>query len=119
MKQTVLSILIGCLAGVFSGLLGIGGGIIVIPALIFAFGLSQHQAQGTTLAMLVLPIGLLAAMTYYKMGHVNLKIAGWLAAGFFFGGLGGAHLAAAIPEPMLRKLFGAVMLIVSLKLIFL
>lgn len=68
MTQVLLYMLLGCVAGILSGLIGIGGGIIIIPALVFLFGLSQHQAQGTTLALLVPPIGLLAAWTYYKEG---------------------------------------------------
>ena len=87
----VLLLLVGLAAGILSGLLGIGGGILIIPSLVFLFGLSQQAAQGTTLALMVPPIGLLAAWTYYKQGYVDLKMAGLICAGFFIGGLLGAR----------------------------
>lgn len=111
-------IVLGGLAGVVSGLVGIGGGIVVVPALVLLFGFSQHQAQGTTLAMMVPPIGLLAAWTYYKAGNADLKVAGLLCIGFFIGGLIGAKTANAIPTGVLKKVFGGALLIVSLRMIF-
>ena len=112
-----LYILLGVIAGILSGLIGIGGGIIIVPALVLLFGLSQHSAQGTTLALMVPPIGLLAALAYYKQGFVDLKIAAFVCIGFFIGGLLGAKLAIGIPETILKKMFGAVLLIVSVKMI--
>lgn len=109
---------LGVLAGAVSGLVGIGGGIVVVPALVLLFGFSQHQAQGTTLAMMVPPIGLLAAWTYYKAGNADLKVAGFLCIGFFVGGLIGAKVAAGLPTGILKKVFGAFLLIVSLRMIF-
>jgi len=111
-------LILGLVAGVFSGLIGIGGAIIIIPSLVLLFGLSQHTAQGTTLALMVPPIGLLAAWTYYKQGFVDLKIAGLICLGFFVGGLLGAKFAAEIPDEILRKIFGVVLLVASLKMIF-
>ncbi|MBI4949624.1 MAG: sulfite exporter TauE/SafE family protein [Deltaproteobacteria bacterium] len=111
-------IILGVLAGALSGLVGIGGGIVVVPALVLIFGLSQHQAQGTTLAMMVPPIGLLAAWTYYKAGNADLKVAGFLCIGFFVGGLIGAKTATAIPTGVLKKVFGGALFIVSLRMIF-
>lgn len=108
---------LGLLAGILSGLLGIGGGILLIPVLVFVAGLTQHQAQGTTLALMVPPIGLLAAWTYYKQGNVDLKIAGLICLGFFVGGLLGAKLATTINAALLKKLFGAALLITALKMI--
>jgi uncharacterized membrane protein YfcA len=113
-----LYILLGVVAGIFSGLIGIGGGIIIVPALVLLFGLSQHSAQGTTLALMVPPIGMLAAWAYYKQGFVDLKIAAFVCIGFFIGGLAGAQLATKIPDEILRKIFGAVLLLASLKMIF-
>lgn len=113
----ILYILLGFLTGVFSGMFGLGGGVIIIPALVFLFGLSQHQAQGTTLALLVPPIGLLAAWQYYKQGYVDLKIAAFVCLGFFFGGLIGAKLVVGLPEPLLRRLFGVALLMISIKMI--
>ncbi|MCJ7674390.1 MAG: sulfite exporter TauE/SafE family protein [Sedimentisphaerales bacterium] len=113
----ILYILLGLLTGVFSGMFGLGGGVVIIPALVFLFGLSQHQAQGTTLALLVPPIGLLAAWQYYKQGYVDLKIAAFVCLGFFFGGLLGAKLVVGLPEPLLRRLFGVALLMISIKMI--
>jgi uncharacterized membrane protein YfcA len=112
-----LYILLGVVAGIFSGLIGIGGGIIIVPALVLLFGLSQHAAQGTTLALMVPPIGLLAALAYYKQGFVDLKIAAFVCIGFFLGGFLGAKFALGIPETILKKIFGAVLLLASLKMI--
>ena len=114
----ILYIILGIGAGVLSGLLGIGGGVIIIPALIFLFGLSQHQAQGTTLALMIPPIGLLAAWEYYKHGYVNLKVAIFVALGFFLGGLLGAKLAIAFSDKTLEKIFGGALLLIALKMIF-
>ena len=111
-------LLLGLVAGIFSGLIGIGGAIIIIPSLVLLFGLSQHTAQGTTLALMVPPIGLLAAWTYYKQGFVDFKIAGLICLGFFFGGLAGARFATDIPEDVLRKVFGVILLAASLRMIF-
>jgi uncharacterized membrane protein YfcA len=113
-----LLLLLGLLAGVLSGLIGIGGGIVIVPALVLLFGLSQHTAQGTTLALMVPPIGLLAAWTYYKAGFVDLKMAAFICVGFFIGGLLGAKFATEIPDPLLRKIFGVVLFLVSLKMVF-
>ena len=112
-----LYILLGLITGIFSGLIGIGGAIIIIPSLVLLFGLSQHTAQGTTLALMVPPIGLLAAWTYYRAGFVDLKIAALICAGFFFGGLIGARFATEISEQLLRKIFGLVLLFTSIRMI--
>ncbi len=114
----MLYIIWGLIAGVASGFLGIGGGIILIPVLGLLFGLTQHQAQGTTLALMIPPIGLLAALKYYQAGNVNLKIAAFVCLGFFFGGYVGATLVHHVPDTLLRRVFGFVMLFVSLRLIF-
>jgi len=87
------------------------------PGLIFIFGMTQHQAQGTTLAMMVPPIGILAAWTYYRAGHVDLKVAGLLCAGFFIGGLIGARTAESLSSPLLEKVFGVVLLMIALKML--
>lgn len=118
MTNILLYVFLGLIAGIVSGLIGIGGGIIVIPALIFLFGFSQHQAQGTTLALLVPPIGLLAAWTYYQQGYVDLKIAGYICAGFFFGGFVGAKLAVGLSNVVLERVFGIALFLISLKMIF-
>ena len=115
--NVTLYLLLGLITGIFSGLIGIGGAIIIIPVLVLFFGLSQHMAQGTTLALMVPPIGLLAAWTYYRAGFVDLKIAALICAGFFFGGLIGARFATEISDQLLRKIFGIVLLLASLRMI--
>lgn len=110
-------IILGLVAGIAGGIFGIGGGIVLIPALVFLFGLTQHQAQGTTLAILVPPIGLLAALRYYNSGNVKLGMAGFICLGFFVGGLIGANIAHHVSDPLLKKLFGIFLLIVSLEMI--
>jgi len=115
--MSIFYLLLGLVTGVFSGLIGIGGAIIIIPCLVLLFGLSQHTAQGTTLALMVPPIGLLAAWIYYKQGFVDLKIAGLICLGFFIGGLAGAQLAMKIPDELLRRIFGVILLIASIKMI--
>jgi len=113
----LLILAVGLAAGILSGLLGIGGGILIVPCLVFLFGLTQHTAQGTTLALMVPPIGLLAAWTYYKHGHVDIKIAALICLGFFFGGLLGAKLATCINAALLKKFFGLALLITAIKMI--
>jgi len=112
-----LLVLVGLAAGILSGLLGIGGGILIVPCLVFIFGLSQHAAQGTTLALMVPPIGLLAAWTYYKQGDVDIRMAVLICLGFFVGGLFGAKLAGLINGALLKKLFGGLLLFTALKMI--
>ena len=118
MINILLYSLLGLVAGILSGLIGIGGGVIIVPALVFLFGLSQHQAQGTTLALLVPPIGLLAAWTYYARGYVDLRIAGFVCAGFFLGGLIGARLATGLSNVVLERIFGVALLLIALKMLF-
>ena len=108
---------LGLVAGIASGFLGIGGGAILIPVLVCLFGLTQHQAQGTTLAIMIPPIGLLAAWKYYTEGNVKLSVAAFICLGFFAGGLIGAMLVHKVSEPILKKIFGVFLLIISLKMI--
>ena len=114
----LLYILLGILSGFLSGLIGIGGGTIIVPVLIIIFGLSQKTAQGTTLALLVPPIGILAAWTYYKQGYVDFPVAGLICIGFVIGGLMGARLAVNISNQTLERIFGIALLIISIKMIF-
>jgi uncharacterized membrane protein YfcA len=107
----------GALVGTFSGMVGVGGGIILVPILVLFFGFSQHKAQGTSTAMLLPPIGILAAWTYYKNDMVDVRAAALMCAGFVLGGLLGAKIAIAMPKDVLRRGFGIVLLFISLKLI--
>jgi uncharacterized protein len=119
MNELFLYLLLGVLAGAFSGLIGIGGGVIIVPALVLLFGMTQHNAQGTTLALLVPPIGILAAWTYYKQGFVDVKIAAFIALGFVLGSIVGAKFATGMSNDLLQKVFGFALLLISLKMIFL
>jgi uncharacterized membrane protein YfcA len=109
--------LIGFVSGTLSGMFGIGGGVILIPVLVYICGLSQHDAQGTTLAAMVPPIGLLAALKYWQSGHVNIPLAALICVGFFFGGYFGASIIQDVPESMLKRLFGVCLLLIALRLI--
>jgi len=118
MTTSIGYLVLGLVAGGLSGLVGIGGGVIIVPALILLFGMSQHSAQGTTIAMLVLPVGVLAAWVYFRQGYVNVPAAALLAAGFFVGSLAGARVAVAIPETTLARVFGAMIILIGLKMMF-
>ncbi len=116
---TIVSlVVIGLLAGFLSGTMGIGGSVVMIPLLILWVGFTQHQAQGTSLAVLSVPVTLLAAFNYYKEGHVNWKFAAIIAITFIVGGYLGSKLAISINQTVLKKIFGGILLIVALKMIF-
>jgi uncharacterized membrane protein YfcA len=119
MGITIAYILLGIVAGWISGLVGIGGGVIIIPALVLLFGFSQQSAQGTTLALLVPPIGFLAAYTYFKNGHVDIRTALLICIGFFIGALPGARFATELNPAILQRVFGVALFLISLKMIFL
>lgn len=114
----LLLIVIGIITGFMAGMLGIGGAIIMIPALVFFLGLSQQTAQGTSLAVMLPPIGIIAAFNYYKAGEVNIKFALILAATFLIGSYFGSKLALTIPQPVLKKIFGILLLLVAAKMLF-
>lgn len=109
--------ILGIVAGIFGGILGIGGGSIVVPYLVYISCLTQHQAQGISLVLSALPVGLLAAIKYYKEGNLNLNIGLLIALGFFIGGYLGAVVAHKIPDVLLKKFFGIYLLIVAIKMI--
>jgi uncharacterized membrane protein YfcA len=118
MTEILLFLILGLAAGVLSGLVGVGGGILIVPTLVLLFGMTQHQAQGTSLAVLIPPVGILGAMTYYKGGYIDLKVAGIICLGFIFGALYGARIAVSISDEILKKVFGVFLLLVALKMIF-
>jgi len=111
-------ILLGLLAGAFSGVVGIGGGIIIVPALVYLFGLSQHQAQGTTLGLLMFPVGILAVMQYYKQGYIDYRFVLFIAAGFIIGGYLGGKLVVNIPDYIIKKIFALLMIAIAVKILF-
>jgi hypothetical protein len=112
--KEILYLILGLTAGTLSGMFGIGGGDDPDFGFGFLVGLSQHEAQGTTLAIMLLPIGLLAVLRYYHSGHVHFYIAAFICIGFLIGGLLGANMAEALPNLVLRKAFGVFLLIVAL-----
>lgn len=114
----VLGLLVGVAVGIISGIVGIGGGILFIPALVWLFGMSQHKAQGTSLGALLAPVGLFAFMEYYRNGNADLRIALLLAAGFLVGGYFGAAAAQHIPELWLRRAFAVMLVVVGARMFF-
>lgn len=113
----IILLLIGICAGLLSGFVGVGGGIIIVPALVFFLGYTQHMAQGTSLTLMLPPIGLLAYYNYYKSGNTNLYAALIIAAAFILGAYFGSKLAISLDQKVVKKIFGAVMLLASIKLL--
>lgn len=117
-QNTIVIALIGAAAGVLGGLFGLGGAIVIIPALVMLAGYSQQMAQGTALIMMVLPVGALAAFQYYQKGYVNIKAALVLAVFFFIGGYFGGKLAMHIPQEIMRKSFAVLIVAIAVKMWF-
>jgi len=119
MSVSMLLILlaIGVVTGVMAGMLGIGGAIIMVPALVFIMGFSQQMAQGTSLAVMLPPIGIIAAYNYWKAGQVNIKFALILAVAFIIGSYFGSKLALNLPQPVLKKIFGILLLLVAVRML--
>jgi hypothetical protein len=116
-SMILILIVIGTITGVMAGMLGIGGAIIMIPALVFLLGISQQTAQGTSLAVMLPPVGIIAAYNYYKAGHVNIRFAIVLALFFLVGSYFGSKLALNIPQEALKKIFGILLLLVAAKML--
>src|SRR6202012_589688 len=115
--MTFLYLLLGLAVGVMSGIVGIGGGILIVPALVYLFHMSQHKAQGTSIAALLAPVGFLAFWQYYKAGNADLKAGLLISLGFLFGGYFGGLWAQHIPEVALRRIFGIVVVTAGVKLL--
>ena len=118
--QTILIIImVGIAAGILSGLVGVGGGIIIVPSLVYFIGFSQKTAQGTSLALIMLPVGIFGVMQYYKQGHVDYKIVAMLAIGFLAGSYFGSKIALSISQETLKKVFAILMILIAIKMLFL
>jgi len=116
--QIILSlILIGILAGVLSGLVGVGGGIIMVPLLVMFFSFNQHEAQGTSLAVLAVPVTAVAVFNYYKEGQINLKYAAIIAVFFVLGSIVGSKFALTLDQKVLKKIFAVVLLVIAGKML--
>lgn len=114
----IILLLIGLIAGIFSGLIGLGGAIIIIPALVFFLGMSQYTAQGTSLGVMLPPIGILAAYNYWKAGELNLKYALIIAGAFIIGGYIGSKFALDISENSLRRIFAISLALIAIRMFF-
>lgn len=113
----IIFIIIGIVAGILSGLFGIGGGIIIVPALMFLAGFDQLKAQGTSLAVLLPPVGIMAFIQYYKNGHVDIKAGILIVIFLLIGSFFGAKFAQMLPMNVLKKSFGVLMLLIAVKMI--
>ncbi len=113
-----LILLIGLVVGAFSGVVGIGGGILFVPALVWLLGMDQYKAQGTSLGALLAPVGILAFLEYYRKGHADLRVALFLAVGFTVGGFFGAATATDIPEVLLRRIFALTLVAIGGRMFF-
>ena len=111
--MTWMILLVGLVVGMISGVVGIGGGVLFVPALIWLLGMDQHKAQGTSLAALLAPVGIFAFMEYYRKGNADLRVGLLLAAGFLVGGYFGAVGAQHIPEVWLRRIFAVTLVAVG------
>lgn len=114
----LILVAIGIAAGILSGFVGVGGGMVIVPALIYFLGLTQFQAQGTSLAMMIPPIGILAVMNYWKADSVNLDYAIVIAITFVIGGYIGSKLALRLPEAKVKLIFGLIMFYASIRMIW-
>lgn len=118
METVILILVIGIFAGVFSGFIGIGGGLIVVPCLVYLLGMSQHDAQGTSLAMMLPPIGAIAVYSYYRAGHVDFKVAAILCVSFIAGSFFGSKMALALSPVLIKKIFGILIILLGIKMVF-
>jgi len=115
-QMVVLLLLIGLAAGMLSGLVGVGGGIIVVPALVFALGFTQQQAQGTSLGLLLLPIGIFAVINYYKQGYIDIRVVLIMSVAFILGAYLGSKFALSLPEEIVLKIFAIILFWAGIKM---
>ena len=114
----LLLVIVGLSAGFLSGLIGIGGGVIIVPALVFLVGFTQKQAQGTSLGILLLPVGILAVLQYYKQGYINVNYVLIVSIAFVAGGFFGSKLALTLSDQNMKRIFAVILLFISLKMLF-
>lgn len=118
MEIIFILLALGLFAGVLSGMVGIGGGIVIVPALVYFLSYTQHQAQGTVLFMFLLPIGLLGVFNYYNTGNIEFKTAFIMACTFVVGSYVGSKVAVNVDQALLKKIFGVILFLVSIKMIW-
>ena len=114
----ILLIIIGVAAGMLGGMVGIGGGLVIVPALVYFLAFSQQEAQGTSLGLLLLPVGILGVINYYKNGYVDMRAVGLLAVGFIVGNYFGSKMALSLPQLTLKKIFAIFMILIAFKMLF-
>lgn len=114
----IILVVIGIAAGILSGLVGVGGGLIIVPALVYFVAFTQKEAQGTSLGILLLPVGILAVMQYYQKGYIDMKVVLVVSAGFLVGGWLGSKMAVALPVGVIKRIFAIFMLITAIKMLF-
>lgn len=114
----IMLLIIGLAAGMLSGMVGIGGGVIIVPALIFVLGYSQHQAQGASLGLLLTPVGIFAVLNYYKKGYIDIRVIAIMCVAFIAGAYLGSKVSLSLPEHQLKKVFAVVLLLISIKMLF-
>ena len=117
-QTLIILIIIGIAAGMLGGMVGVGGGIIIVPALVFFLGFSQKMAQGTSLGILLLPVGILGVIQYYKEGYVDMRVVLLISTGFFLGSLLGSKLALSLSQETVKKIFAILLIIVAVKMLF-
>ncbi|MEY2586159.1 MAG: hypothetical protein RLY11_8 [Bacteroidota bacterium] len=117
METIVYLILIGIAAGFLGGMVGIGGGVIIVPALVLLLGITQHNAQGISLTMMLFPVGILGVINYYKKGYVDFRYAGLIAAGFLIGSYVGSKFSLSLPQETIKKVFAVLMIILAIRML--
>lgn len=117
MENLIYLVLIGLAAGFMGGMVGVGGGIIIVPALVLLLGMSQHLAQGISLTMMLFPVGILGVMNYYKKGYVDFRFAGIIAIGFLIGSFLGSKLSLGLSQDTVKKVFAVIMILVAVKML--
>jgi uncharacterized membrane protein YfcA len=113
----LLLLLVGLFAGFLSGFVGVGGGIIIVPALVYFLGFNQHTAQGTSLGVLLLPVGIFAVMNYYKAGYLDIKAALFISIAFVVGAYFGSKISISLDQKMVKQVFGGFLLLVAIKML--
>lgn len=117
-QTIIILLLVGMAAGTLSGMVGIGGGILIVPALIYFLGFSQKMAQGTSLGILLLPIGLLGVLQFYKQGYIDMRVVLVISVAFFFGSYFGSKIALSLPQATVKKIFAILMILIAFKMLF-
>lgn len=117
-QMVLIVVMVGIAAGILGGLVGVGGGIIIVPALVYFLGFSQKTAQGTSLGLIMLPVGILGVLQYYKQGHVDFRVVGILAVGFLIGSFFGSKIALGLSQETVKKIFAVLMILIAIKMLF-